>query len=176
MDRVLRKGGLRRGFLLASAGFSLCYGIGGVLAQESAAPGTVTNLIVANLAKPKAICGAVRPVIESSPGAFSELIDASKSYPDLLEPLGECCAVIQTSLKKTDPAAAKEVSEILVAGPASFQAACAVSLADQQGGQAYAASGGTDGGTGTSGVGYGGGWGGGGTIGGGGGTVSPASP
>ena len=142
---------------------------------QSSAPGTVTNLIVANLGEPKAICKAVSPVIKGTPGSFAELVDASTTYPDLLEPLGECCAVIQKSLKKTDPEAAKEVSDILVAGPASFQAACAISLAEQ-GGTQIAASSSTDGGTGTTGVGYGGGTGGGGTIGGGGGTISPASP
>lgn len=174
MDRVVRSGGIYRPVGLAIA-LSLSLA-GGVALAQSAAPGTVTNLIVANLDKPKAICKSVAPVVASSPGSFGEVISASQTYPELLEPLGECCAVIQKSLKKNDPEAAKTVSDILVSGPAAFQAVCAVSLADSGGTQVIASSAGTDGGSGTSGVGYGGGLPGGGGIGGGGGVVSPSAP
>jgi uncharacterized membrane protein YgcG len=149
----------------------------------SATPGAVTGLIAANAAKPDTICPAISPVITATPVAFAELVEASKTYPDLLEPLGECCAVIQKSLKKDNPDGAKTVSSILVSGPPAIQAACAVSLAEDTGGAtsgqttAVASSSGSgDGGAGTSGVGFGGGSGGSGTFGGGGGTVSSASP
>lgn len=177
MHRVVRNGGMFRPLGLSVAlGMSLA---GGVALAQSTAPGTVTNLIVANLDNPKEICKAVAPVVASSPGAFGEVVSASQTYPDLLEPLGECCAVIQKSLKKSDPEGAKTVSEILVSSPASFQAVCAVSLADSGGGggtQVIASSTATDGGSGTAGVGYGGGLPGGGGIGGGGGIISPAAP
>jgi uncharacterized membrane protein YgcG len=149
--------------------------------DPGAAPGAVTGLIAANAAKPGTICPAISPVIMAAPAAFSELVEASKTFPDLLEPLGECCAVIQKSLKTSNPEGAKTVSNILVSGPPAIQAACAVSLAEA-GGSAPAqtalasSSGSGDGGTGTTGVGFGGGSGGGGTFGGGGGTVSAASP
>lgn len=168
---VLRKLGFRLETLGAVA---LGLSVLGATAFAQSAPGTVSNIIAANLAAPGGICPAIKPVIAANPGAFSELVSASQSYPDLIEPFGECCAAIQKSLKNSDPGAAGEVSAILASSPPAFQAACAVSLADQ--GQSFAATSGGDGGSGTSGVGYGGGTGGGGTIGGGGGTISPSSP
>ena len=161
MDRVLRSSVLLLGIAVAST-----------TAWAQSAPGTVTNLIVANLGQPQAICNTVAPVIQSSPGAFAELVNAAQTYPDLLEPLGECCAAIQTALSDTDPAGAQEVSDILVASPAPFQAACAISLAEGGGTVVIAAS---AGGTGTAGVGFGG-IGGGSGIGSGGGVVSPSRP
>jgi hypothetical protein len=95
---------------------------------------SIGNIIAANMSTPKKICGAITPIIYSTPAAASDVIENAQAAPELLEPLCECLSKSQTALKSSDPEGAKVVAKAVAASSPAFQACYAVALSPGEGG------------------------------------------
>lgn len=90
---------------------------------------SIGAVIAQNASTPKKICGAITPIVYSTPASASEVIDQAQAAPELLEPLCECLSKTQTALKSTDPEGAKVVAKAVSEASPAFQACYAVALA-----------------------------------------------
>jgi hypothetical protein len=138
---------------------ALVVGSPGAAAQTPAIP----QVVAANGTNTKATCTAVRPIVAKSPSAAAEIVTAATANPALTCGLAECLSSIQRGMKKSNPAGAKEVSEIVSTAPPAFKSCYALALAPSgpgAGGGAgqpgAVADAGTDAGNGGSGSGPGG--------------------
>lgn len=88
----------------------------------------VADLIAANQKNAASICPGAAPVILADPCAATQLVTAANSQPKLLEPLAQCLANVQLTLKATAPEKTFLIERIVTCAPPPFQVAYAVAL------------------------------------------------